>query len=67
MSDHLTICFFHSRQCKGKTIQLLFIRSYLTQNQLNHLKKLLYETGLEDTETSKTPDEANWNKPCKNN
>ena len=34
---------------------------------IESFEKIINETGLEDTETSKTPAEANWNKPCKNN
>ena len=36
----LFVFWFHRPQHKGKTKQLLFIKEYLTQNQLNHLRNL---------------------------
>ena len=54
----LFVSWFHRPQHKGKIKQLLFIEEYLTQNPLNHLRKKLYEIDWEETESSKTPDEA---------
>ena len=39
-SDHFSICFLVSLSPKkGKTKHLLFVKEYLTQNQMNHLRK----------------------------